>query len=67
MRKFLIPTIVATTMLGSGLAKADSIYIVDGKVVSKLEAIKILLRDKEKLVQQCAPVELTDKATLRHK
>lgn len=45
----------------------DPVYIVNGKVVTKVEALRALINDKNTKVEQCKQVELTDKATMRSK
>lgn len=48
-------------------ANAETTYVINGKSVTKLEALRVLLKDSNASVQRCADIELTDKATLKNK
>lgn len=64
--KLLILTLAVFTTPFCAMAQ-DPVYIVNGKVVTKVEALRALINDKNTKVEQCKQVELTDKATMRAK
>lgn len=64
MKKLLT---IAVLLAGVSAVAQDPVYIVNGKVVTKVEALRALINDKNTKVEQCKQVELTDKATMRSK
>ena len=46
-------------------ARADQVLSYDGKPITKLEAIKLLIHDPKTLIIRSCPVELTSKATIK--
>ena len=62
MKKLLF-AIIASPLI----ANAQAVFILNGKEISKLEAVKTLLNQPKAKVIKCNEVELSDKATLKNK
>ena len=66
MHSLMLSVIVGVVFMCSW-AEAQETWLLSGKPVSKVEAIKALIVDRGADVQRCQPQELTDKVTLRVK
>ncbi len=65
----LIPAaiIVATLLSLAAFADNKPTFHANGKEITKVEALRILINDPNQTVQKCQPQEVSDKATLRNK
>lgn len=59
--------VVAILVIVSSMAKAEQLFIVNGKTSTKIEAVKTLMQNPRAKVQKACDVELTDKLTLKCK
>jgi len=57
--------LITIILLTASAASAQDLYLSQGAEVTKIEAVKLLLRDRGVKVMRCYEVELTDKVTLR--
>ncbi len=58
--------IILASLMAAIAAKAET-YQHGSKDITKLEAIKTLLREPNATVLRCSPVMLTEKATLKNR
>ena len=58
--------VVLGTIIMCSLANASEYYVVNGKQVTKVEALLTLAREPGAEVVRCIPQELSEKATLRN-
>lgn len=63
---YIVSTILGVMLMGAW-AQAQETWLVGGKPVSKVEALKAKIMDRGADVVRCQPQELTEKLTLKAK